>query len=109
MDEMVSAKPPELTAEQQAEQREQLARMVRMGVGAAMSVFRVEPNPAYQLLAPATRTRHEVHTALAYLLAHGLIAAPDPAAYERWFSLDYEIPEHLRDTEHMADAYRRGF
>lgn len=107
MSEKEMAKLPDLTDEQKAEQKEQLDLMVRMGVGAAMSVFRTEPYPAYQTLAPATRTCHEVHVALAFLLAHGLIVAPDPAAYDRFFSLAYEIPGHLSDAGEMADAYAR--
>jgi|SRR3982751_3417339 hypothetical protein len=106
--EAVQATLPDLTDEQKAEQRAQLDMAARMGVGAALSVFSNEPFPRYQNLAPATRTRHEVHTALAYLLAHGLIAVV-PEAYGRWFSLDYEIPEHLSDAGDLARAYARGF
>jgi hypothetical protein len=100
---------PDLTDEQKAEQRRQLDLALGMGRGAAMSAFRIEPFPRYQNLAPATRTGHEVHLALAFLLAHGLITVADPEAYQRWFSLDYEIPEHLSDAEDLANAYRRGF
>lgn len=99
---------PDLTAEQKAEQRERLDMLLRLAAGAALRAMTTEPYPHYHSLAPATRTRHEVHRAIAFLLSHGLITVV-PETFEQMFSLDFEIPDHLSDAEDMRAAYARGF
>jgi hypothetical protein len=98
---------PDLTDEEKAAQRAALDLAVRMGVGAASFVKMWSP-AGYFNLAPATRTRAEVHRALAFLLSRGLITV-NTQAFERWFSIDYEVPEHLRDDEYLDNAFARGF
>lgn len=107
MDMMNEAALPALADEEKAKQREQFDQCVRMGRGAALAVFHEETGKPYLSLAPATRTAHEVGRALAFLISHGLITVADDAAYQRWFSLAYEIPDHLRDD--LSAAYARGF
>lgn len=105
------AKIPELTEDEKARQRAALDLVTRMARGAALSVpshLPISQSSFYYQLAPATRIGAEVHHALAWLLAYGLITVNEEA-FERMFSIGYEIPEHLQDAEHLGRAFARGW